>query len=136
MFKLTKFRQYVWGREFKAVTNHKPLLVLLAPEKPVPEICSPRVLHWSLMLAAYSYKLKYRPGSRIANGDCLSRLPLPVSEHTVEQPTDAIMLKTAYPKAMTPYVVAEATSKDLVLAKVREALWAAKELPEPALKLY
>lgn len=88
------------------------------------------------MLAAYSYELKYRPGLSIQNADCSSRLPLPVSEHTVEQPADVFMLETAYPKVMMLSVVAEATSKDPILAKVREALWAGKELREPALKLY
>lgn len=115
---MTKFRQYVLSQEFEAVTDHKPLLGLLAADKPVPETCSPRVLRCSLMLAAYNYKLKYRPGSSIANADCLSRLPLTVPAYTVEQPAEVFMLEAAYHKVLVPTVVAEATSKDPVLVKV------------------
>lgn len=71
VFEVTKFWQYVWGREFEAVTDHKPLLGLLANDKPVPETCSSRVLRWSLIVAVYN-KLKYRPRSSIVNADCLN----------------------------------------------------------------
>lgn len=35
IFGATKFRQYLWGRGFEAVTGHKTLLRLLASDKPV-----------------------------------------------------------------------------------------------------
>lgn len=80
--------------------------------------------------------LRYRLGSSIAYADCLSRLLLPAPAHTVEQPAGLFMLRAAYLKVLVVFVVAEATSKDPVLAEVRELLWAGKELQDHGLKPY
>lgn len=123
VFGVTKFRQYLWGRQFEAVTDHKPLLGLLAADKPVPESCSPRVLRWALLLSGYSYDLKYRPGSQIAHADGLSRLPLPTAEFVVDCPAEVLMLEGVYPGVLSSNAVAAATSRDPVLSQVRAALW-------------
>ncbi|KAL3226126.1 hypothetical protein MRX96_004562 [Rhipicephalus microplus] len=57
MFGVTKFRQYIWRREFEAVMNYKQLLGLLSLDKRVPEMCSPRIMRWALMLRSYCCKL-------------------------------------------------------------------------------
>nr|XP_037273014.1 uncharacterized protein K02A2.6-like [Rhipicephalus microplus] len=136
MFGVTKFRQYLWGREFEAITDHKPLLGLLSPDKRVPEMCSPRIMRWALMFGAYNYKLMYRPGASIANADGLSRLPLPGYAQPVERPAEVFMLEAAYPRVLRSTVVAEATSKDPTLAKLREALWSGAELRDPEFRFY
>lgn len=59
VFGVTRFKQYLWGRSFEAATDHKPLLGLLAADKPIPESCSPRILRWALYLSGYDYTLKY-----------------------------------------------------------------------------
>nr|XP_037272788.1 uncharacterized protein K02A2.6-like [Rhipicephalus microplus] len=123
LFGVTKFRQYLWGRQFEAVTDHKPLLGLLAADKPVPESCSPRVLRWALLLSGYTYDLKYRPGSQIAHADGLSRLPLPTAEFVVDCPAEVFMLEGVYPGVLSSNAVAAATSRDPVLSQVRAALW-------------
>lgn len=33
--------------------------------------------HWAIFLLGYSYRLVYRPGKDMGNGDALSRCPLP-----------------------------------------------------------
>ncbi|KAL1441343.1 hypothetical protein MTO96_008615 [Rhipicephalus appendiculatus] len=136
MFGVTKFRQYLWGREFGAITDHKPLLGLLAPDKRVPEMCSPRIMRWALMLGAYNYKLMYRPGASIASADGLSRLPLPVHAQPVERPAEHFMLEAAYHRVLRSTVVAEATSKVPTLAKLRDALWSGAELRDPEFRSY
>ncbi|XP_037560890.1 uncharacterized protein K02A2.6-like [Dermacentor silvarum] len=136
MFGVTKFRQYLWGREFEAITDHKPLLGLLAPDKRVPEMCSPCIMRSALMLGAYNYKLMYRPGASITNVEGLSRLPLPVYAQPVERPAEVFMLEAAYPRVLRSTVVAEATSKDSTLAKLRDALWSGAELRDPEFRFY
>ncbi|XP_049267997.1 uncharacterized protein K02A2.6-like [Rhipicephalus sanguineus] len=136
MFGVTKFRQYLWGRKLEAITDHKPLLGLLSQDKRVPEMCSPRIMRWALMLGAYNYKLMYRPEASIANADGLSRLPLPVYAQPVERPAEVFMLEAAYPRVLRSTVVAEATSKDPTLAKLRYALWSGAELRDPEFRFY
>ncbi|KAM7312551.1 uncharacterized protein ISCGN_009456 [Ixodes scapularis] len=65
VFGVTRFKQYLWGRSFEAATDHKLLLGLLAADKPIPELCSPRILRWALFLSGYDYTLKYRPGGQM-----------------------------------------------------------------------
>ena len=55
-------------------------------------MASARLQRWALMLAAYDYSIVYRPGSKLANADCLSRLPIPQSVPTSPVPGDTIML--------------------------------------------
>ncbi|XP_058023860.1 uncharacterized protein K02A2.6-like [Ahaetulla prasina] len=59
------------------VSDHKPLLGLLAGDRPTPQILSPRMSRWAEFLAAYSYRLVHRPGKEIGHADALSRCPLP-----------------------------------------------------------
>ncbi|KAM7302024.1 uncharacterized protein ISCGN_017541 [Ixodes scapularis] len=80
VFGVQRFHQYLWGRQFEAVTDHKPLLGLLGPDKAVPVQASPHVVRRALTLAAYRHKLVYRPGKDLGPADALSRLPLPESQ--------------------------------------------------------
>ncbi|KRX13008.1 Retrovirus-related Pol polyprotein from transposon 17.6, partial [Trichinella nelsoni] len=50
VFGVKKFHQYLHGRHFTIVTDHKPLLELLKPHSPIPQTVSPRMLRWSLLL--------------------------------------------------------------------------------------
>ncbi|KXJ08290.1 Retrovirus-related Pol polyprotein from transposon 17.6 [Exaiptasia diaphana] len=49
VFGITKFRQYLLGRHFKLLTDHKPLIILLGEHKPVPQLASARIKRWALL---------------------------------------------------------------------------------------
>ncbi|XP_058023862.1 uncharacterized protein K02A2.6-like, partial [Ahaetulla prasina] len=66
-----KFHEYVFGRDFEIVTDHRPLLGLLAGDRPTPVALSPRLTRWTIFLAAYSYKLRHRPGKELGHADAL-----------------------------------------------------------------
>ncbi|XP_026530779.1 uncharacterized protein K02A2.6-like, partial [Notechis scutatus] len=69
---IKRFHEYVYGRSFSIITDHKPLLGILAGDKPTPHILSPRMTRWSEFLAAYDYQLRHRPGKAIPHADALS----------------------------------------------------------------
>lgn len=43
MFGITKFHNYLMGRYFHIVTDHKPLLGIFYPKKSMPNMLSPRL---------------------------------------------------------------------------------------------
>uniref|UniRef100_H3AIK2 ribonuclease H n=1 Tax=Latimeria chalumnae TaxID=7897 RepID=H3AIK2_LATCH len=68
MFGVTKLHEYLYGRKFILVTDHKPLLKILGPKSGVSVLAAARLQKWSLILAAYQYEH--------GNADALSRLPM------------------------------------------------------------
>ena len=76
VYALKKFHHYLWGMRFSLITDHKPLLGLFSPKKPIPEMSSGRIQRWSLMLQAYNFELFHRSGVNLGTADALSRLPL------------------------------------------------------------
>ncbi|KAG8173770.1 hypothetical protein JTE90_000017 [Oedothorax gibbosus] len=87
VFGVTRFRNYLPGREFTLLTDHRPLLSLLSETKPVPTVAAARIQRWALTLAAYAYKIKFKPGKDHSNADAFSRLP--VRENCQEPPQPA-----------------------------------------------
>jgi len=83
IFGIKKFHNYIFGRSFELVTDHKPLLGLLKEDRATSQQASSRIKRWSLFLSNYEYLLVFRNTSAHANADALSRLPLP------EEPTKA-----------------------------------------------
>ncbi len=79
IFGVKKFHQYVYGRPFVLVTDHKPLTALLGPKSNIPTLAASRMQRWALILSAYIYTIEYRPTGEHGNADALSRLPLPHS---------------------------------------------------------
>ena len=119
IFGVKKFHQYVYGREFTLVTDHKPLTTILGPKDSIPSLAAARLQRWALLLAGYSYKLKFKPTSTHGNADGLSRLPFNDSTAVGYLP-DAANFNIAQIDAL-PVTSAElevATRKDVVLSKV------------------
>ena len=75
IFGLNKFHQFLYGRKFILVTDHRPLLTLFGPKSPTPALAANRLARWSLILNQYSYDIEYRSSSKHGNADALSRLP-------------------------------------------------------------
>ena len=80
IFGIQKFHQYLYGRKFLLVTDHKRLLSLLGPKSGIPTLAAARMQRWALKLSAYQYDIQYRSTEKHANADCLSRLPLQVPQ--------------------------------------------------------
>ena len=55
VFALKKFHQFLYGRRFILVTDHKPLLALFGPTKPTPALAGNILARWALTLSQYDY---------------------------------------------------------------------------------
>ena len=76
IFGLKKFHQYLYGRQFILMTDHKPLVTILGPKKGIPSLAAARLQRWAVLLSAYKYDIKFKSTEAHANADGLSRLPL------------------------------------------------------------
>lgn len=69
VFGIKKFHQYLYGRKFLLVTDHKPLISLLGPKSGIPTLAAARMQRWALLLSAYQYDIEYRSTTKHANAD-------------------------------------------------------------------
>uniref|UniRef100_A0A670HPH4 Gypsy retrotransposon integrase-like protein 1 n=1 Tax=Podarcis muralis TaxID=64176 RepID=A0A670HPH4_PODMU len=118
-----RFHEYLYGRTFDLITDHKPLLGLLAGDHPTPPVLSPRMLQWTVFLAAYHYRLVHRPGKSMGHADALRRCPLPAF---VEDPAPAssLLLIEDLPAApVSAVTVASASAQDRTISRVLNWVW-------------
>lgn len=52
-----RFHEYVYGRSFELVTDHKLLLGLIAEDRQTPQVLSPQMMRWTVFPTAYNYHL-------------------------------------------------------------------------------
>ncbi len=124
IFGIKKFHTYLYGQKFKLVTDHKPLLSILSPEKAVPVMVASRIQRWAEQMAAHRYEIVYRESAKHANADVLSRLPLgPDPEFDKQESTSSIAVcqirKESFETLpVTAKKVKGLSQKDPVLSKV------------------
>lgn len=66
---IKRLRQYLLGRKFKIITDHKALVWLHNIKDP-----SSRLMRWRLRLEEYDYKIEYKKGKENTAADALSRI--------------------------------------------------------------
>ena len=52
IFAVKKFHQYIYGRQFQVITDHKSLLGLLHEHKGVPSMAASKIERWAIILSA------------------------------------------------------------------------------------
>ncbi|CAB3379846.1 Hypothetical predicted protein [Cloeon dipterum] len=80
-----KFRQFLWGRKFTLITDHKPLIGIFGEGKGVNEDLPTKLKRYCLFLRDFDYHIVYKPGKQHGNADVLSRLPLPDEDGEEEE---------------------------------------------------
>ena len=88
VYGIQKFRQYLLGRKFNLITDHKPLLTIFHPARGIPETAASCLQRWAIILSAYDFVVQYKPTTKHGNADRLSRLPLNITEQD-DQSDDA-----------------------------------------------
>ncbi len=71
-----RFHLYLYGRHFKLITDHKPLLTILSPSKGTNATTAARLQRYALFLAGHDYTIEYKNTKCHGNCDSLSRLPM------------------------------------------------------------
>ncbi|KAK8786048.1 hypothetical protein V5799_007587 [Amblyomma americanum] len=120
VFGVRHFHQYLCGRDFRIITDHKPLLGIFQRQKQIPAVISPRMLRWTLMLSAYDYVIEYRKTKDHGNADCLSRLPGPLTRQETEAPGDILLLEAVEYPPVSAMEVAAFTRGDPLLYQVKQ----------------
>ena len=119
MFGIKKFHQYVYGWKFLLVTDHKPLTTILSPKASLPALAAARLQRWAITLSAYNYDIEFRPTTKHANANGLSRLPLD-STSTTEMNDSACLfnIQQIGTLPVDPKQIHLETSNDPLLSKV------------------
>ncbi|PIK59837.1 hypothetical protein BSL78_03292 [Apostichopus japonicus] len=123
IFGVKKFHDFLYGRKFILVTDHKPLLAILGPKSGVPTIAAARMQRWALVLSAYDYEIEYRDSASHANCDALSRLPSKdTSNEGMEGQVFAVnVIDDNFPVLAED--LSKATKVDPVLSKVHQLVF-------------
>ena len=68
-----RLHKFLYGLNFKLVTDHEALRYIYNPEKSLSRCTSSMLTRWAVALSAYSYKVEYKPGTQIPQADFMSR---------------------------------------------------------------
>ena len=110
-----KCHNYLFGKPFTINSDHKPLLTLLNEAKAIPTMVSGRIQRWAILLSAYEYKFKFKPGKEIANADVISRLPLKVREEEIPEPAEIVFNIKKLDEMIARKELVSATSEDTMI---------------------
>ena len=69
------FRNYIYGRYFTIISDHKALLTLLNSSPKGNKTFFSRLTRWYDRLVPYDFKVEHRQGSKMGKPDYLSRFP-------------------------------------------------------------
>lgn len=93
VFGVVKYLDYLFGRKFTLITDHKPLLKILGTKTGVPPLAAARMQRWALILAAYTYEIQYKSSEQHGNVDALSRLPMADDSFPRSNPVQRVLLR-------------------------------------------
>ena len=121
VFAVKHFHQYVYGRLFTILSDHKSLMYIFDETKSVPLMAPARIQRWALTLGAYTYQIRYKSGRDNSNADSLSCLPPPYGPTEVPQPAETVLLMERLESSPISFTdIRNHTTKDPLLSKVRQ----------------
>ncbi|UYV82062.1 K02A2.6-like, partial [Cordylochernes scorpioides] len=114
IYGVTKFHQFIYGRKFILITDHKPLVTILGSRSGIPTFSTSRLQRWALILSAYTYDIKFRRTQDHGNADLLSRFPVGCEE--IPRLNNVYALSFVEELPITAEEIATETEKDEVLS--------------------
>jgi len=119
VYAVKKLHQYLYGRHFNLITDHKPLLGILSENKAIPSMTAARIQRWAIILSAYNYTLQYRTGIENGNADFASRFPTDNScKEETSSITNNILLTELEHSPVTAEEVKRYSRLDPIISKV------------------
>uniref|UniRef100_A0A7I4Z2W7 RNA-directed DNA polymerase n=1 Tax=Haemonchus contortus TaxID=6289 RepID=A0A7I4Z2W7_HAECO len=128
-FALRKFHRYIYGRHFKLLTDHKPLLAIFGSKKGVPVYTANRLQRWALIVKKYDFTIEYRSTTNFGQTYALSRL---IAEQStteedvvvaeIEKDSSAIFVNALSLLPVDAETIAEETSRDPILKGVLQSV--------------
>ncbi|XP_064470040.1 uncharacterized protein K02A2.6-like [Ornithodoros turicata] len=124
VFGVTRFRDYLWGRQFILRTDHKPLVGLFKEGKAISSTAASRIQRWALTLSAYNYQIEYKPGRQNGNADALSRLPIEgtATKEELANSEAVCSIQILEDGPLSAKQLADLTSQDATLSALRDAI--------------
>ena len=121
VFAVRRFHQYLYGKPFTLVTDHRPLCKIFGEKEGIPPLAAARMQRWALLLSAYQYNIEYIAGKSNFSADCMSRLPSLQSKRDKAEKIQAIFDPFG-DLPVTADKIARASIKDPVIATVLTAV--------------
>ena len=119
VFGITRFHQYLYGRSFQLLTDHKPLTTILSPKTGIPSLAAARLQRWALLLSGYKYQIQYKSTKEHSNADGLSRLPLEKPSSSEALPVESVFnIHQIAALPVSSRQIAEHTRRHPVLSRV------------------
>lgn len=122
MFGVKRFFEFLYGRRFTLVTDHKPLVSIFAPDKSIPALAAARMQHYALYLQGFQCDIKYRNTELHGNADALSRLPCTSEECVQLDEAELFQLEQVQRLPMTYREISAATKQDTELQEISQYL--------------
>jgi predicted aspartyl protease len=85
IYAVDKFRYYLYGKKFKIITDHNPLVYLNNIT-----LSSERLTRWRLRLSEYDFEIEYRKGKANGNADSMSRIEIDDSNEPLKDNLEQI----------------------------------------------
>ena len=86
---MRKFHCYIYGRHFRLLTDHKPLLSIFGSKVGIAAYSANR-LRWELVLLAYDFVIEYRRSTHFGQAGALSRL---IASKNLPEDEDIVIAK-------------------------------------------
>ena len=127
IYGVKKFHQYLYGRQFLLLTNHKPLFTIFGEKKGIPVMAVSRLQWWAIILVAYSYTIEYVPTKEHGNADSLSRLSMENDLVFETYPSQHLVVHMIQESRLASIpiladAISKATERDPILQKVIEKM--------------
>ncbi|CAF4492109.1 unnamed protein product, partial [Rotaria sp. Silwood2] len=147
IYGVEKFDQFLRGRKFTLLTDHRPLTFIFASkEKGINTNAVNRVQRWAIRLMGYTYDIEYCSTDKFGQADGLSRLPIGSDIKFDKQDTGEISLLAIIQNEyqnnlpLRASQIAQATGKDSLLKLVYDYIlsgWPSKhpELVQPYFRI-
>ena len=121
IFGVKKFNQYLCGKEFTLITDHKPPTAIFESQKGIPLIAAARLQQLAIFLSTYCYNIIFRSTKVHENADGLPRLPLRITKDESSDAEGASAIFNLTQISTLPVTCTELqtlTQNDLILSKV------------------